>query len=333
MDQESITRGILSGIVDRYIREIAQDPSRSIRKLLDMAERTSDGPTQKICYQMMQQMAADQTSPYYEMIHHLVTHTDPKTINNFGINLGHNAWTFSCGKIRRIIGQKETALSWAVIIDRSITENRIPFSSIRDMVKRGRAHEVYAWLLIPSESLDEWDEYKDLFQEHSDSVFGIIVTPDHLDPHILNEARKIHNLMFILDTDSQEWTGSAEQLSEKGLLYSACRYIRNEKQAEEVLSGAWFEDLIPLHPLMAFSITTEGLSHRTALALKNYMWTTRLDQVYPTLPVDLISDFVIINRLVTHNDIFYRVNSDGCVSAAHVLQFEPTALTFEDLFN
>ena len=63
MNQESITRGILAGIIDRYIAEIAEDPGRSIRKLVDLAERTSDGPTQKICYQMMQEMAANQSSP------------------------------------------------------------------------------------------------------------------------------------------------------------------------------------------------------------------------------------------------------------------------------
>ena len=94
MDQEIITKGIISGIVDHYIRDISQDPHRSVRKLLDMAERTSDGPTQKICYQMMQKMAENQSSPYYEMIHHLVSNTDPQTIKQFGINLGHNAWTF-----------------------------------------------------------------------------------------------------------------------------------------------------------------------------------------------------------------------------------------------
>ena len=58
MNQETIARGILAGLIDRYIADIREDPNRSIRKLLDIAERTSDGPTQRICYQMMQKMAA-----------------------------------------------------------------------------------------------------------------------------------------------------------------------------------------------------------------------------------------------------------------------------------
>ena len=62
------------------------------------------------------------------------------------------------------------------------------------------------------------------------------------------------------------------------------------------------------------------------------MWNTRLDQVYPILPTDLISDFVIINQLVMNRKIFYRVNADGSVSTAKDLLFEKSSLTCKDLF-
>lgn len=332
MDQESITKGILSGIVDRYIREISQDPQRSIRKLVDMAERTSDGPTQKICYQMMQQMAADQSSPYYEMIHHLVTHTDSQTIKTFGINLGHNAWTFAPGSIRRFITENGTSISWAVVIDRYGCKERVPFSVVRDLVNRGRRHEVYAWLLKTSSPLEEWDEYVRLFREHDDSVFALIADAGSLDDQLLEEAAGIHNLMILLNTDTDGWQLCAERLSEKRLLYSACRFISEDAQAEEVLSGSWLEELVPYHPLMAFSITADSLPRETAQSLKDYMWNTRLEQVYPVLPVDLVSDFVIINRLAAHRDILYRFDADGSISEARDLQFSKCSPTHGDIF-
>ncbi|MBR6089062.1 MAG: hypothetical protein IKP86_03950, partial [Anaerolineaceae bacterium] len=145
MDQENITREIISGIVDLYIREISQDPNRAVRKLLDMAERTSDGPTQKICYQMMQQMAKDERSPYYEMIHHLVTTADPLTIRQFGINLGRNAWTFGSGHIRRLIKEQSTSIPWAVIIDRRNDPERIPFEDVKEIIRCGHDVDVFAY--------------------------------------------------------------------------------------------------------------------------------------------------------------------------------------------
>ncbi len=332
MDQESITRGLISGIVDHYIREVTQDPNRSVRKLLDMAERTSDGPTQKICYQMMQQMAANQSSPYYEMIHHLVTHTDPRTIRQFGINLGHNAWTFGSGNIRRIVSQSNPCLSWAVFFDRAAVPERIPFSAVKDIVKRGRKLDIYAWLILASDSLDEWNEYTELFRENPDSVFGLYVLPGVLKEEILEEAADIPNLMFFLSTDEPDWQIKADELSDKKLLYSAARIVSNDAQAEEILSGSWLEELVPCHPLMAFSIAADTLSEETARTIKNYMWSTRLDQLYPILPADLISDFVVINHLITNHNILYRVNADGSVSAARELLFEGSSLKYTDLF-
>ena len=332
MDQESITRGLISGIVDHYIREITQDSNRSVRKLLDMAERTSDGPTQKICYQMMQQMAANQSSPYYEMIHHLVTHTDSRTIRQFGINLGHNALTFGSGNIRRIVSQSNPCLSWAVFFDRAAVPERIPFSAVKDIVKRGRKLDIYAWLILASDSLDEWNEYTELFRDNPDSVFGLYALPDALRDDILEEAADIPNLMFFLSTDESDWQIKADELTDKMLLYSAARIVSNDAQAEEILSGGWLEELVPCHPLMAFSIAADTLSEETARAIKNYMWNTRLDQLYPILPADLISDFVVINHLITNHNILYRVNADGSVSAAKELLFEDSSLKYTDLF-
>ena len=332
MDQEIITKGIISGIVDHYIREISQDPQRSIRKLLDMAERTSDGPTQKICYQMMQKMAENKSSPYYDMIHHLVTAIDPGTIKQFGINLGHNAWTFGSGNIRRLIAEKGASISWAVLIDRVQDPDRIPFTEIEALVDRGREMEIYAWLLRSSDTMDEWDDYVRLFRAHGDSVFGLCVLPGVLTDEILEEAAEIPNLMILLNTDEQDWQLCAEKLSDKGILYSAFRLVSDRSQADDILSGSWLEDMIPYHPLLAFSIASDSLTTDTAQVVKDYMWNTRLNQVHPIVPSDLISDFVIINRLITHRNLLYRVNANGSVSAAKELLFVKTGLSCSDLF-
>ncbi len=51
------------------------------------------------------------------------------------------------------------------------------------------------------------------------------------------------------------------------------------------------------------------------------MWNTRLEQAYPILPSDLISDFLIISRLVSHKEVLYRVETDGSVSEGEGLRF------------
>ncbi len=267
MDQESIKKGILTGIIDRYITEIAEDPNRSIRKLLDMAERTSDGPTQTICYQMMQKMAAESTSPYYEMIHHLVGRVSPQTIREFGINLGHNAWTFGSGPLRKLSESRGIAIPWAVLIDRTPGPDRIPFSAVTALTDRGRQMGIYAWLLTGADIPCEWDDYAELFRKHSDSVFGLTAGPRDMSGAILDEAAEIHNLMIFIDTDQPDWQDLAEELSRRQCLYSAFRTVSSESEAQEILSGNWFEELLPCHPLIAFSFTDDSCPKETAEAV------------------------------------------------------------------
>ena len=330
MNRGNITKGIISSIVDQYLREIPRDPHRSIRKMVDMAVQTSNGPTQRICYQMMQNMAKNESSPYYEMIYHLVAHGDPATIKQFGINLGYNAWTFGPGNLRGILSENDVCASWDVIIDRRGKE-RIPFSEIRGLVERGRQMDVYAWLLICSD-LDEWEEYAELFRAYPDSVFALQLNPSSLTEIVLDEAGDIHNLMFGLNTDEADWQAAASDFMERGFPYTVWREVSTVEQAEEIMSGSWLEELAPYYPLMAYTIAADELPSETALALKQYMWDTRLGQLYPVLPVDLISDFVIINHMITRRSILYRVNPDGSVSTAAKLQFETGDLKIGDLF-
>jgi hypothetical protein len=138
--------------------------------------------------------------------------------------------------------------------------------------------------------------------------------------------------MILLDTDGPDWQIAAQELSDKGALYSAFRTVKDKTQAEDILSGSWLEETVPFHFLMAFSIVSDTLPEETARLIQKYMWDTRLEQVYPILPVDLISDFVVINRMVSHRDIFYRVNTDGSVSVASELQFHASPLKCNELF-
>ena len=333
MNQESITRGILAGIIDRYIAEIAEDPGRSIRKLVDLAERTSDGPTQKICYQMMQEMAANQSSPYYEMIHRLVTHVNPRTIREYGINLGHNAWTFGSGHMRKLSENHGLAIPWTVLIDRTNRPDRIPFAEIRELIKRGREMEIYAWLLITDDPSDEWEEYTGLFRSCRNSVFGLCLAPGVMSSDMLDEAAEIPNLMILVDTGEAEWQEFAESLSGRGCLFSAYKTISSEETAGEVLSGNWIEELVPFYPLMAFTMISDDCPQQAAEEVSRYMWNTRLEQVYPVLPSDLISDFLLISRLVSCREVLYRVESDGSVSEGEGLRFRPGSMRCGDLFK
>ena len=332
MNQDFITRRILSGIIDQYISAIREDPHRSIRKLVDMGERTSNGPTQKICYQMMQEMGKNSSSPYYEMIHDLVLRTDPETINRFGLNLGLNAWTLGSRDTRALIGNSERKIPWAVLADRSPAENRISFESFAELVKKGLRCGMYAWLFMYRDVMDEWEQLSELFRAFPENVFGLSVRSGAFRAIPLDEAACCHNLMILLDSDDPDWQENARQLADRRMLYSVYREIADDTQADEVTSGRWFASILSGKPLLAFTMAADDCPDEAAERVRSYMWDTRLRQVWPVMPSDLISDFLIISRLVTYKETLYRINPDGSLSEGNGLRFGPSRLRAEDLF-
>ena len=58
-----------------------------------------------------------------------------------------------------------------------------------------------------------------------------------------------------------------------------------------------------------------------------------MEQSYPVLPSDLISDFLIISRLVSHKEVLYRIETDGSVSEGEGFRFRPGNWRCESLFK
>ena len=333
MNQDFITRRILSGIIDQYISAIREDPHRSIRKLVDMAERTSNGPTQKICYQMMQEMGKNQCSPYYEMIHQLVLRTDPETVSRFGLNLGLNAWTLGARDTRALIGESGRRIPWAVLVDRRPAEERIAFESITEQVKKGLRCGMYSWMFFYGDRMDEWEQLSGLFRTFPENAFGLAVRSGGFRGIPLEAAAAHHNLMILLDSDDGDRGENARRLADARMLYSVYREIANDAQAGEVTSGKWFGEITPERPLFAFTLTADNCPEAAAERVRSYMWDTRLRQTYPLMPSDLITDFLIISRLVTHKEVLYRVDPDGGLSEGKGLRFERCGLRIGDLFS
>lgn len=94
MKREAVTRTILDTIVDRAIRDIGEDPQRSLRKLVDMGQMFAKGPFQKRYIGIIQQMLENGGSPYYDLVQDTVhgLPTGPG-LRTFGINVGWQSWT------------------------------------------------------------------------------------------------------------------------------------------------------------------------------------------------------------------------------------------------
>ena len=62
MDRDILTRTITESVVDRCIREIEEDPKRSVRKLVDLGRQLARGRFQRQYLDLTQKMLEDEES-------------------------------------------------------------------------------------------------------------------------------------------------------------------------------------------------------------------------------------------------------------------------------
>lgn len=313
MKQETVVRAVLSGIIDRYVVEIAADPERSSRKLVDMAERVAEGHFQKIIYQMMQEMSRNRQSPYYAMLQHLATHTDKEQIKTVGIDLGYNAWTLGARNIRALEEQNGEQIPWVGVISRSDLPGRIPVSEMEKMITLGREKEIYAWILRYKKKIDEWAQVFEVIRAYPECVFGILCDPDYLTDTIIDETCELNNLFMILNTDNERWQEAADAFAQRRRTFGVFRLYENRDDAEDILNGSWLEEVSAYFPLLALSVAGQSCTEETAAGVADYMRACRLNQTYPVMPTDIITDSLTINNIISGTPVLNAVGHDGVI--------------------
>ena len=91
--ENSASRIIIETIVKKTIREIKDSPRRSIRNLVDMGLRFSNGRFQKMFFLAAQTMLQNQNSAYYRLIEDTVSNVNQQNLITFGMNVGYNSCT------------------------------------------------------------------------------------------------------------------------------------------------------------------------------------------------------------------------------------------------
>lgn len=107
--ENSMSRFITGSVVKRTLKDIKDNPERSIRNLVDMALQFSGGRFQQDFFTTAQTMLQNENSAYYRLVRDIVSHADTDRLYTFGMNLGYNGCTAGAQRIR------ENKKNWSAI--------------------------------------------------------------------------------------------------------------------------------------------------------------------------------------------------------------------------
>ena len=138
MKPNDITRAIIDATVDRGLREIEEDPKRSIRKLADMGKQFSKGRFVQDLYTLFQELLRNDDSPYYTAIEHLLRNTERKGLKDFGINIGYGSLTYGARQIRSNEKTRDYQIPWLPILRLNpASPPRVEAETLERIVRQG----------------------------------------------------------------------------------------------------------------------------------------------------------------------------------------------------
>lgn len=306
-----ITRAIIDSTVDRGIREVEEDPKRSIRKLTDMGRMFNRGPFLDEIYAMVQDLLRNDDSTYYTVIENLLRNTNRQNLKDFGINIGYNGFTIGRKTIQSLVGVKPFHIPWCISLRiNPARHTSITVSEIESCVKQGRPLGIYCYVIRCEESIACLNKLLAMFRNNPDCSFFCLLPDQLLHPEHLKAIRSVTNTLFLFPADTPTVSKNIEAMRAQKSLYSVYIYY-NDETAGEWMDGKHWAGLTGYCSSFILTVAADNCSAKTAARLGKYCRNMRTHPEYPFICFDFYSDLSMVDKIISARGQFFEMMENG----------------------
>lgn len=308
MKQETIARTIIDTLMVKFLKDVENDPDRSIRNLIDLGINFSRGRFQKEFFHVLQEMLSNERSAYYELVKNVAAHTDHDTIRTFGMNMGFQACTLGADAIRRNEQLYNFNIPWAYQL--MFGEQGLPLETLDKIIFEGRELGTYVYILFGAGKIS--GPYLELLSKYGDCAFVLFTTPRTILGGLMTALLQVHNLLALVEYQGQGMEETADELQKHGFLYGlyeSCpakgqEALWSPAHLESVASlGAACYVLMPEHT-KSFHFA-ENKERRDAVS------RIRSGQEYPFILLDFVSDIQQVDRIISNDSCAVAFDAEG----------------------
>lgn len=292
-----ITRAIIDSTVDRGLKEIDEDPKRSVRKLTDLGRLFTKGRFTDEIYALVQDLLHNDDSPYYTAIERLLRYTDKENLKTFGINLGYNGLNIG-GKIDRgtaSLRAHRTPWMITIRINPSIP-NSMSVSEIENVIQQAVPLGIYCFGIRLEGSLLSLNSLLDIMRNHRDCAFFFLLPDQKLSPVHLENIQSCRSAVFLLHTESPYAEADAEALRRRKVFFGAYS-IYDDLNAASWVADKRIREFLALEVPIAVLLADDTCSTRNQTRVAKYCRTSRMHPAHPLLLFDSIGDICAIDRM------------------------------------
>lgn len=292
--ESNLSRILIETIVRQNLKELREDPKRSIRNLVDMALHFSEGRFQNRFFETVRTMLEHEDSAYYALIEDAANHIDMEHLVKFGMNLGYNSCTWGAQRIRTNEARMGFNIPWTVLFHMEHPQYSDHLSQYDCAVEEGEQLGIYCWMLLTH---GNFLELLPLIEHHPDSTFFLFCRSEDVTDAVLDEIVPIKHLMLVV-----RWEDGTDEvctmLRNAQLPYSVY-YPYSQKDLQFILNGDLFSETQQLHPLFTALAAKPDcpadlrhLAHQAAVE-------ARKGQSYQTVPWELCCDTRNLDEIIS----------------------------------
>ncbi len=309
MMTKDFTRVLIETAVERGIKDVTDDPRRSLRRLAELGKQYSEGRFQKASFGHITNLLKNDESPYYDMLEKFLATVDHHAIKTFGLNMGYDSWTYGARLIRKESEKREYMLPWVVLIHYDNKRiDGLKASDIDGLINELEPLGVNTYLIISAHGLDHDPALTDIFRKHLTCAFFLFLKDALISIDDAEEIKNIGNTVIsvnIADNNAMEACRKLKEIRALYVIHYLYKYDEIEGFADEENIDRW------LSYGSAFIFLIQKDSDR-GLAGK-FAKGSRMEQEYPILVWDVYADIRLVNEMISDTPFIFEVESDGSV--------------------
>ncbi len=307
MYNRNFTRVLIETVVDRGIRDVTDDPKRSLRRLADMGKQFSEGRFQKASFGHITNLLKNDDSPYYGMLENFLATVDHKAIKTFGLNMGYDSWTYGARLIRHESEERGYMLPWVIQIHYNPEGGgRLKIKDINAIIERLSPLGVNTYVIIKEHGIPDDPELVNMIQCHPECAFFLFINDAKIAPEQAEIIKNIGNAVISVNIAIQDALSTCQMLRKIKALY-VIHYQYSADEVESFSDVDYIDKWLSYGSAFIFLIqkdSDKGLAGRFAR-------NSRMQQEYPILVWDVYSDIRLVNEMISDTPFIFELSSDG----------------------
>lgn len=313
MKPSDITRAIIDATVDRGLREIEEDPKRSIRKLADMGKQFSKGRFVQVLYTLFQELLRNDDSPYYTAIEHLLRHTERKALKDFGINIGYGSLTYGARQIRNHEKSRDYQIPWLLILRMNPSSpGSIDIEELDHIIRQGISLGIYTYAVRCRGPLPDLSGLADVFRKYPKCAFILFLPDAALSPEQMALLKPCTNVMTLFAADGTYTDRSIRGMQRQKSLYGIYAYY-DDADGNSWVSGNRCQKFVSYESSFVLMVPKDGCSSHYQEQVDAYIRSARIQQIHPFILLNIYSDAYQIDRSISSEPCFFELMEDGSI--------------------